>query len=157
VRNLPPDFSAAKLAKLFLEHGDVLSTKYERGTERGAPYGFVRFASKEHASNAVAALHGVKLGGDGAGPATAPLEVSVAMTKAEQTAALEDRRRRRRRRGGTRGEEALWRRGTRSGSRGKPSGTSGSGGGRSEKPPNGGASPFTRQERAQGFRRGEDG
>ena len=93
VRNLPPDFSAAKLAKLFRQHGDVLSAKYVADVER-SPYGFVRFKSKDDAAVAVAELHGVKLGGDGVGPATAPLEVSVAMTKAEQRDALADRRRR---------------------------------------------------------------
>ena len=74
VRNLPPDFSAARLAKLFRQHGDVLFTKYVADVER-SPYGFVRFKSKDDAATAVAALHGVKLGGDGVGPATAPLEV----------------------------------------------------------------------------------
>ena len=67
VRNLPPDFSAAKLAKLFRQHGDVLFTKYVADVER-SPYGFVRFKSKDDAATAVAALHGVKLGGDGVGP-----------------------------------------------------------------------------------------
>ena len=106
VKNLPPDFSAAKLANLFLQHGDVLSTKFvaaEPTAGRPAPTGLVRFATRAEAEAAMAQLNGVKLGGDGVGPATEPLEVSVAMSKeqreaqyAERKAAREERMEKRR-------------------------------------------------------------
>jgi RNA recognition motif-containing protein len=107
VKNLPPDFSAAKLANLFLQHGDVLSTKFvaaEPTAGRPAPTGLVRFATRAEAEAAMAQLNGVKLGGDGVGPATEPLEVSVAMSKeqreaqyAERKAAREERMEKRKR------------------------------------------------------------
>ena len=106
VKNLPPDFSAAKLANLFLQHGDVLSTKFvaaEPTAGRPAPTGLVRFATRAEAEAAMAQLNGVKLGGEGVGPATEPLEVSVAMSKeqreaqyAERKAAREERMEKRR-------------------------------------------------------------
>ena len=95
VKNLPPDFSAAKLANLFLQHGDVLSTKFvaaEPTAGRPAPTGLVRFATRAEAEAAMAQLNGVKLGGDGVGPATEPLEVSVAMSKEQREAQYAERK-----------------------------------------------------------------
>lgn len=108
VKNLPRDFNAKKLAHLFLPHGDVQQTKFVLDAGP-VPTGLVRFATAEEAAAAMAALHGMRLSeadgamsdgavSDGSSDSDSdegivdttplpPLEISLAMTRAERDAA----------------------------------------------------------------------
>lgn len=65
VGNLSFNTTEAQLRELFAPHGEVASAAVitDRDTGRSRGFGFVEFASGEHGTAAIAALHGKSLDG----------------------------------------------------------------------------------------------
>lgn len=91
VKNLPKEFNAAKLAEIFLPHGDVQSAKFVANAGP-VPTGLVRFSNPEDAARAMEALQGHKLGEDDEASRTVGMSVSLAMSKSERDARHAERR-----------------------------------------------------------------
>lgn len=91
VKNLPKEFNAAKLAELFLPHGDVQSAKFVANAGP-VPTGLVRFSDPEEAARAMEALQGHKLGDDDEASRTVGMSVSLALSKSERDARRAERR-----------------------------------------------------------------
>nr|XP_018263874.1 uncharacterized protein I303_03749 [Kwoniella dejecticola CBS 10117]OBR86032.1 hypothetical protein I303_03749 [Kwoniella dejecticola CBS 10117] len=63
VKNLDPDINSHYLSEVFSNVGQVVSARVMRDDQaRSRGYGFVSFHSPEQAANAIAAMHGQKLG-----------------------------------------------------------------------------------------------
>ena len=91
VKNLPKEFNAAKLAEIFLPHGDVQSAKFVANAGP-VPTGLVRFSNPEDAARAMEALQGHTLGEDDEASRTVGMSVSLAMSKSERDARRAERR-----------------------------------------------------------------